>query len=178
MHIIKIILAVLVAVVGLVLVIALVLPNDYEVKRTVVINRPAAEIYDYVKYLKNQDEFSRWAEMDPDMKKTYTGTDATVGFIARWESGNENVGVGEQEITAIDDRTIHYELRFGDPPAYTSNSYLEVQPIDEESSEVAWAITGHTPYPMNILNFNMDKWIAPDRQIGLDNLKNKLKAQG
>ena len=89
MHIIKIILAVLVAVVVLVLLIGLVLPNDYEVKRTVVINRPAAEIYDYVIYLKNQDEFSRWAEMDPGMKKTYTGTDATVGCRARWESENE-----------------------------------------------------------------------------------------
>jgi hypothetical protein len=39
--------------------------------------------------------------MDPNMKKTYTGTDAEVGFISAWESTDKNVGVGEQEIKKI-----------------------------------------------------------------------------
>jgi hypothetical protein len=36
--------------------------------------------------------------MDPDMKKTYRGTDGTVGFVSEWESNKKDVGTGEQEI--------------------------------------------------------------------------------
>ena len=35
-------------------------PATYNVSRTIEINRPAPEVYDYLKYLKNQDEWSPW----------------------------------------------------------------------------------------------------------------------
>ena len=71
------------------------------------------EVFDYVKYLKNQDNFSKWASMDPDMQKTYRGTDVTVGFVSAWASDNPDVGVGEQEIKAITaGQRIDFELRF------------------------------------------------------------------
>ena len=51
--------------------------------------------------------------MDPDMKKTYRGTDGTVGFVSAWDSEKDDVGKGEQEIIKITDgERIDYELRF------------------------------------------------------------------
>ena len=83
------------------LIVALFVKKDYAVEREITINKPKQEVFDYVKLLKNQDNYSIWATMDPNMKKTYRGTDGTVGFVSAWESKVDSVGVGEQEIKKI-----------------------------------------------------------------------------
>ena len=65
---------------------AIFVKREYSVEREVVINKPKQEVFEYVKLLKNQDNYSKWAMMDPKMKKEYTGTDGTVGFISAWDS--------------------------------------------------------------------------------------------
>src|SRR6478736_279635 len=99
MKILKKIAIVLVALIAILLIVALFVKKDFKVEREIVINKPKKEVFDYIRFIKNQDHYSKWAMMDPNMKKTYTGTDGTVGFISAWESENKNVGTGEQEIT-------------------------------------------------------------------------------
>ena len=36
--------------------------------------------------------------MDRNVKKSFKGTDGTVGFVAAWDSDNKKVGKGEQEV--------------------------------------------------------------------------------
>lgn len=104
---------VLAIIVAIPFVTALFIKKDYQVERVIVINQPVNEVFDYLKHLKNQDNFSKWASMDPDMQKTYRGTDVTVGFVSAWASDNPDVGVGEQEIKAITaGQRIDFELRF------------------------------------------------------------------
>src|SRR6476660_1660388 len=100
MRILKKILVILIILVIVLLIMALFIDKDYAIVREVTINKPKTEVYNYVKYLKNQNEYSKWARMDPDMKKDFRGTDATVGFVSAWE-GNKDVGKGEQEIKKI-----------------------------------------------------------------------------
>lgn len=50
---------------------ALFTAKDISVVREITINRSIQEVYDYAKYLKNQDNFSKWSLMDPDMQKEY-----------------------------------------------------------------------------------------------------------
>ncbi|MDP6937039.1 MAG: SRPBCC family protein, partial [Candidatus Marinimicrobia bacterium] len=93
------------AIIGIIVVIllgGLFIDGTYSVQREITINKPVGMVYNYILYLKNQDNFSVWAGMDPEMKKEYKGTDGTVGFISGWESSNPDVGKGEQEIVAID----------------------------------------------------------------------------
>jgi hypothetical protein len=82
MRIIKIIGFSILGIIVLALIVAAVADKQYSVEREITINAPHQEVFDYVKYLKNQDEFSKWATMDPDMKNKFTGIDGTVGFIA------------------------------------------------------------------------------------------------
>ncbi|MCW2262733.1 MULTISPECIES: hypothetical protein [Sphingobacterium] len=81
MKILKKIVIVLLLIVAVLLITALFLKKDYAVKREITINKPKQEVFDYIKYLRNQNNFSKWAMMDPLMTKTYQGTDGTVGFI-------------------------------------------------------------------------------------------------
>ena len=89
--------------VAFLLIVALFTKKEYGVVREVVINKPKSEVFEYVKLLKNQENFSVWVNKDPDMKKEYRGTDGTVGFISAWNSKIKDVGKGEQEIKKIVD---------------------------------------------------------------------------
>ena len=172
----KIILA-LVGVIALFLVVALFVPSDYYVEREVTINKNKQEVFDYVVLLKNQDNYSVWAQMDPNMQKTFSGEDGTVGFVSAWESDHENVGKGEQEIIGINNDRIDYELRFLEPFEATDNAFLIVEAAGEDQTRVVWGFEGDMPYPMNamMLFMSMEEQLGPDLAKGLENLKGVLE---
>jgi len=68
------------------LIAALFMEKDYVIEREVTIQKPRQMVFEYLKYLKNQNNWSTWNRMDPNMKHTYRGTDGNVGFVAAWES--------------------------------------------------------------------------------------------
>ncbi|MGS0680242.1 SRPBCC family protein [Shewanella sp. 125m-7] len=161
-------------------IVALFVKNNYSVTSQITIEKPIAEVFDYVKYLKNQDNFSVWAQMDPDMLKTYRGTDGMVGFVSTWASEQEEVGVGEQEIMRIDDgKRIDYELRFYQPFESTDLAYMQTEALSANETLVTWGFDGHLDYPMNLMFLFMDVegMIAKDLNQGLAQLKSTLEAK-
>jgi uncharacterized membrane protein len=157
---------------------ALFIKKEYAVEREITISRPKQEVFDYIKHLKNQDNYSKWAKMDPNMKKSYRGTDATVGFVSAWESEKDDVGTGEQEITGITDgERIDFELRFFVPFESTSPAYMTTQSVSDTETKVVWGFAGNMPYPMNLLIplMNFEKAIGDDLATGLGNLKVELE---
>jgi hypothetical protein len=174
----KIILIVLLSIFGLILLTALFVKKDYFVKRSVSIGRPRQAVFDYVKYLKNQNNFSVWAKIDPNMKIDYRGTDATVGFVSAWDSPVKEAGKGEQEIVKISDRErIDYVIRFLKPMQSTDNAYIEFNSANDSITNVTWAIYGNMKYPMNLslLFMDMDTMLGKDLYGGLLNLKALLE---
>ena len=95
MKILKKIVIALAIIIAIPLIIALFIKKDYAVEQEVTINKSKQQVFDYVKFIKNQDNYSVWATMDPNMKKEHKGTDGTVGFIASWDSEKKEVGKGE-----------------------------------------------------------------------------------
>ena len=178
MRTLKKIILVLLAIPIILLLIALMVQKDYAVERSIEINRPKQAVFDYVKYLKNQDNFSKWANMDPDMVKTYRGTDGQAGFVSAWKSDNKDVGAGEQEIILIEPGSrIDYELRFIEPFESTENAYIITTAVDSTKTEVKWGFNGRMDYPMNLMLLFMDfeEMIGGDLQTGLENLKAQLE---
>lgn len=178
MRILKIILIVILILIAIPLLTALFVKKDYGVEREISINKPKHEVFDYIKYLKNQDHYSKWAMMDPDMKKTYRGTDGTVGFVSAWESNKKDVGAGEQEIKNITEgERLDFELRFIEPFESTEHAYMISEPVSENQTKVRWGFNGHMNYPMNLtmLFMDFDKMIGDDLATGLQNLKTVLE---
>lgn len=156
------------------LVTALFVKQDYQVKAEVVIGQPSQLVFDYIRFLGNQDNFSVWVAMDPAMQKSSRGVDGTVGFVSAWQSDNPDVGVGEQEIKAIvEGERIDFELRFAEPFNAVSPAYMTTEAISPTQTRVSWGFAGYMPYPMNLMLLVMDVEgiIAADLQQGLDNLK-------
>ncbi|MCB9202926.1 MAG: SRPBCC family protein [Flavobacteriales bacterium] len=168
----------IVSFIALLFIVALFAKRDYSVEREITINKSNTEVFNYLKHLKNQENFSTWAKMDPNMKRTYSGTDGTVGFVATWDSEKENVGTGEQEIIKIvDDKRLETELRFIKPWESTSFAYFTTEKIDSATTKVKWGFNGEMDYPMNVILWFTDigDEVGKDFEIGLNNLKNILE---
>ncbi|MGL4597156.1 MAG: SRPBCC family protein, partial [Bacteroidia bacterium] len=147
MQILLIILFSILGLVALVLVLALFLKKEYAVERSIAIRKPKAVVFDYIKHLKNQDNFSKWGKMDPNMKKEFTGVDGTVGFVSSWNSTDKNVGVGEQEIKKIvPNERIDYQLRFIKPFKSVSDAYMMTEQASEGETTVKWGFAGKMNY--------------------------------
>lgn len=58
MKLIKRLLFAVIALVAILLIVALFVKKEYKVERSVTINQPKAQVFDYIKYIKNQNEFS------------------------------------------------------------------------------------------------------------------------
>lgn len=169
----KLVLIVL-TIIAIPLIVAVFTENSYEVERSVIINKPKEEVFNYIKYLKNQSFYSKWAQMDPNMLKTYRGIDGQVGFVSAWSSEKEDVGAGEQEIIAIDEGCrIDFELRFLKPFKSTDPAFMVTEAVDDNTTKVVWGFSGHMDYPMNLmlLFIDFEQVIGDDLQIGLNNLK-------
>lgn len=180
MKILKRVLLVLVILIAIPLIAALFLRKDYAVEREVIINKPKQEVFEYVKYLKNQNKFSKWANLDPNMKQEFRGTDGMVGFVSAWESKSDEVGKGEQEIKGIKDgERIDYEIRFLKPFESTSPAYMTTETVNGNQTKVKWGFSGHMPYPMNLMLavMNMEQMLGDDFQLGLNNLKGIMEKQ-
>jgi hypothetical protein len=168
------IIGVIAGIIILLLIIALFLKKEYSVVREITINRPAQQIFDYIKYLKNQDNYSVWNKLDPAMKKTYTGTDGSVGFMYAWDSNNKQAGKGEQSIKAIrEGEKIDMDLHFIKPFEGRAVAYMATTAVTAGQTKISWGLDSKMNYPMNImmLFMNMDKMLGKDLAAGLENLK-------
>ena len=164
--------------IGLTMVAAIFVKREYSVEREIIINKPKQQVFEYVKLLKNQDNYSKWAMMDPKMKKEYTGTDGTVGFISAWDSENDELGRGEQEISKItEDERIDFQLRFFEPVKSTSPAYMTTNSISSTQTKVKWGMSGTMAYPTNVVLMFLDisEILGRDLTSGLTTLKGVLE---
>jgi uncharacterized protein YndB with AHSA1/START domain len=166
------------ALVSIVLIVALFVEKKFEVKRSIEIEREPSNVFDYLKYLENHSNFTVWSQMDPDIKQTYSGPEGNVGSIYKWNSKDENVGVGEQEISQIvNNEKIIYEIRLIKPWESTANATFSISDDSEQTTIVNWSFEGEVSWPWNItlLFMNMDEKLGPELEKGLSNLKNILE---
>jgi len=176
MKILKMILLIIVIVIAIPFIVALFIKKEYRVQRELTINTSNDIVYNYVKYLKNQENYSKWVMTDPVMKKDLRGTDGTVGFIYAWDSNNKEVGKGEQEITQLSEgREVDAEVRFEKPFKGIAQTKMTTESLGGNQTKVSWGMEGKSKYPMNFMNLFMDNMLGKDLDISLNNLKNILE---
>jgi hypothetical protein len=146
------------------------------IEKSIEINRGSVEVFDYLKFTKNQDNFSVWNMADPSMKKDYRGTDGTIGFIYSWDSTNKNVGAGEQETRAITEgKSIEYEVRFFRPMQNVGKTYFNIVSTGEGLTNVSWVFDSPSKFPYSLLAPIFKKMLGRDLEKGLNNLKTILE---
>lgn len=170
MNTILIILSAMGGIIALLLLLALLARKQYNIQRDVIINVPMPMVFDYLKHLKNQNNFNKWVMVEPTMKREYKGTDGTVGFIYAWNG--TKAGEGEQEIKSITEgKSIETEIRFVRPMAGVAQANFTTEAISDDQVKVTWSNASAMKYPLNIMLPMIEKMLAKDMDTSLNRLK-------
>jgi hypothetical protein len=158
------------------LIAALFVRKEYTVEREITIDKSQREVFNYVKYLKNQDHFSKWVMTDPAMKKDFRGTDGEQGFVYAWNSEMKSAGKGEQEIKKLTrSERVDIEVRFEKPFEGIAQTHFITEPLSNDQTKIKWGMNGKSKYPLNFMNLFMDNMLGADLEKSLGNLKNILE---
>lgn len=175
MKLLKWLLAILV-VLGVVLVGGgLLLPASSHLERSVIIERPQADVFATLNSFQRFNEWSPWFDLDPGAKYTYSGPVAGVGAKMAW-AGNSSIGSGSQEIidSVPDDRIVN-SLDFGGSQA-TAGYRLTTE---GSGTLVTWSMDsahGYNPVNRWFGAFLLDDMIGKDYEKGLAKLKVMLES--
>src|SRR5580704_1840637 len=165
----------LVVVLVVLAVVGLILPRHVEVKRSVIVNRPASLVYATVNSFALFPKWSPWQDLDPNMTQTTEGPRDGVGAKLIWK-GNDKVGSGTQVITAsTTDKSVASDLDFGDMGA--AKSLMTLAP-DGNATRVTWTVDvdmGANPIG-HYIGLTMDGMLGKDFASGLNRLKTLVES--
>ncbi len=156
------------------LIVAAFTTKKYDVVRSIVINKPKAEVFNYIKYLENHKNFIIWKDLPGDTTWVYKGRDGEIGYIFFWKNVKGVKTVGEKEIIDINEgRRLDFELRFLEPFEAIIPSSLNTESVGPDKTKVTWATNGKLSYPINIVLvfYDYGAKIGDDLSVGLNNLK-------
>ena len=175
MNIIITILLIVASIIALLLIVGLFMSREHYIKRDIIINAPQQKVFEYIKFLKNQDEFNKHARAGAERKKTFTGTDGTVGYIYAW-SGDKKAGEGEKEIiNIVEGRSIEAEIRFTKPMVTSARIIMDTEALPGNQTKLSWSNAGTLNYPVNLFIPMMKNFVAKDMDSSLMALKNILE---
>ena len=127
----KKILLTVILVVGVLVIVGLFLPTEYNIKRELEINASSEKLYELIGDLKSWEKWSPWKDEDPTLQIEYG--EQTLGVGAGYSWVGEKSGNGRLEITKADpDSGIEYDLFFeGYENKYIAG--LHYEPISGEN---------------------------------------------
>jgi uncharacterized protein YndB with AHSA1/START domain len=159
-----------------VLIVASMRPDTFRVQRSIDINAPADKIYPLINDYKHWASWSPYENVDPQMKRTFSGAPSGKGAIYEW-NGNKNVGRGRMEIIdAVPSSKIGIKLDFFSPFEAHNIAEFTMLPKGEATNvttHVTWAMHGPVPFLAKIMHmiFSMDRMVGGQFEQGLANMK-------
>jgi hypothetical protein len=153
------------------LVAAALMPKVFNVEKTIVINKPLADVMNRVGDLNYYSQWNPWQQSDPTAKNTITGTPKSSGHKYAWEG--KKVGVGSLTLNTMDDKHIHFDLEFLKPwKSKAKDNWLFEPWGNEGETKVTWQNSGALPWPIaRLMGPMLNKNLNHQFEQGLGNLK-------
>jgi Polyketide cyclase / dehydrase and lipid transport len=161
----------LVVLIAAILAFAATKPNSFHFERSAMINAAPEKIQPLIADFRNWPQWSPWEKLDPNMKRTFSGTARGPGAIYEW-SGNSDVGSGRMEIVSATPTDVQIKLDFLEPMA-TSNLTKFVLTPTGNATNVIWTMDGPMPYISKLMTVfvSMESLLSKDFEKGLADLK-------
>lgn len=181
MKIVKWIAIVLLVIVVGVVVVGLMLPNSYELSRSVVIDAQPAQVHALVGDLARWDEWAPWKEADPSVETTLGAQTTGVGASQNW---TDKQGGGWLEFTRCDPvGGVTYDMAFvmgegDDAEEMPSLGAIDYEPT-ANGTKVTWSMSGDVDMPVfgGYLAKMLPGQVAPMFDRGLAKLKQAAEAE-
>jgi hypothetical protein len=148
----------------------------YTVERSTTIDAPPGRVYQQVADFHSWRNWSPWEGLDPDLRRTYSGSETGRGAVYEW-AGNRKAGAGRMEITeATDPTSVSIDLHFLKPFKAQNQAVFHIRP-EGSGSHVTWTMTGRRTLVTKIMGIvkSMDAMIGPDFEKGLASLKSAVE---
>lgn len=157
------------------LVLAFFISGECKYEKSISISAPVEKVWQNTNTLKAMDQWSPWNDLDPNMKKDWTGITGQPGEKVCWKSSKKEAGEGCQEVKKVDaaNKKIETAITFLTPYKSEANAYVKVV-SEGNGSKATWGFTSTIPYPFTVMKLfmNMESAIGKDYQEGLTRLKN------
>ncbi len=165
----KLVLAVVGAVVLAVIGGAAALPDHLHVERSLVIAAPAAEIQPLLAEFPQRASWIAWVETDPTATYAYTGEPGAIGSTMAWTGPS----VGEAQLTLVSvdpGREVVTRMDYRAPLAMTTTDRFVLEPV-AGGTRVRWVNDGPLPFgPARVFAVFADGLLGPDYERGLQKL--------
>ncbi|WP_075591586.1 SRPBCC family protein [Labilibacter marinus] len=146
------------------------LDGSYDVKRSITINKPNAEVFNLVQDFNQWKTWSPWLCMEPEAEVNISGNGKKVGDTYAWTG--ELVGSGEMKhVKIVDGKSIDQDIVFKEPMESSSFVYWEFSNINDSTTEVTWGMKGEMPFIVRFMAEMMEPMIGMDYERGLKMMK-------
>jgi uncharacterized protein YndB with AHSA1/START domain len=151
------------------------LPAQAVVTRSTEIAAPPDKVFAIVGDLRRFNEFSPWADLDPNIKYTFEGPESGIGQKMNWTSDNADVGNGSQTITRYEPPNfLETQLDFGMRGRPVAS--FDLVP-STAGTNVTWTFKSDLDgIPAKWFGLMFDRWIGADYEKGLFKLKTVAEA--
>ncbi len=158
-------------IIGAILFMAAVQNNEFYVVRSIAIKAPPEKILPLITDFHQWGSWSPWEKMDPAMQRTFSGAPSGKGAIYHWK-GNDKVGEGQMEITAVQADLVKIKLDFLKPFEAHNLAVFDVE-TKGDMTTVNWRMIGPANFLTKLMSVfvSMDKMVGPDFEKGLANMK-------
>ncbi len=156
------------------IVIAAMKPEEYLIKRDVIINAKLEVIFPYLVSMKNADLWMPWKEQDPQVIITYSELETGLGATSNWNSPGQ-MGTGKAEIVGvIPNQSVKTKISYTKPMEMNQDSEFLLA-AQGESTQMTWTVSGKQPFfarlMCTVMFMNMDKYVGGMFEKGLNKLK-------
>ena len=158
----------------LVVLVGLLLPTEYSLNRSLVINAKSEKIHEYVGDLTKWDLWAPWKEEDPSIVTTYGEKTAGVGASQSWVGKD---GDGSLTFTmSSPTKGIEYDLFF-EAGAYKCWAAMHYDTLGENATKVIWSMKGNMDMPVigGYFAMMMDSMVGKMFERGLSKLKEQVE---
>lgn len=141
--------------------------GTFEISRSTGISATAGALHRLIDDFHEWPRWSPWEDLDPDLQRTYSGSDQGVGARYAWK-GNRKAGEGSMLITGSTPEQVDIEVAFVKPFRNTNQVTFTLTPTGD-ATEVGWTMRGERTGLWGLIGrlMPMDRLIGRDFEKGL-----------
>lgn len=153
--------------------------KEFDISRTVIINRPKEEVYNLVRQLKKEHLWMPWFNTEFKGVLKYDGEDGKMDALLYWK-GHRHFYEGTQKIVKLNQgKIIETRILIVKPFRLVLLEYKGLKEIDATKTKMVWGIRGGLVFPLSVMALihPVDKAYGKDLEAGLKNIKTLLEAK-
>jgi len=151
----------------------------FELERSIVVDKPVAEVYSALGDFNNWTIWSPWIIQEPSCPVSVSGDPVSIGHQQEWNG--DRIGSGRMElIDKTDNQRLAYDLFFISPWKSHSKTQFELKVVSDEqgneATNITWLMQGTLPFFLFFMKKMMSVFVGGDYERGLKMFKEYLES--